>query len=492
MEAQDFIMTAVMLIKLLSALLLFVLGKSSRAYAKWISLIVSLTSLGLFLTLIPTLQKGNPSPLFFEYLPSMGIQLSLNIDWLSFPFLLTEEFVTIFALIYALDYIKTDERSHAFYALLLIFSAGMSGTTLANDIFLFYFFWELMLIASSLLVLNWGESEKRGPVTLKYFIITHLGSLLVLVAFIMLYTQTGVDNFSSIQAGLQANAESITTIVTLFLLGFAVKMAIVPFHIWLPDTHSEAPMPVTIMLAAAMLSMGTYGILRFPMSSLSLEQFATFSLPMMIAGVVSEIYGAIMALVEKDVKRIIAYSSVSQMGYILYGLGTLTYAGITGATLHVIYHAIVKALLFCCVGWIIKATGRRDIQSLGGLHKREPLLTACTILAGLSIAGVPALAIFNSEWMIFSSGFQTPYTGLATLEILGSIMTAAYVLRFVGKIFFTDPPKEGKEIETHKVSFSIKLATISLSILTIAAGLFPRPLFSYVVNELPLILGGQW
>ena len=489
METQNMIMIAVILIKLVSALLLFAIGKSLRIYAKWISLFVSLTSLGLFLAFIPALQKGAPSPLYFDYLPSMGIQLSLNIDWLSFPFLLTEEFVTIFAIVYALDYVKTDERSHAFYALLLVFSAGMSGTTLANDIFLFYFFWELMLIASSLLVLNWGESEKRSAVTLKYFIITHLGSLLVLVAFIMLYTQTGIDNFASIQNALRANPENMTQIVTLFLVGFCVKMAVVPFHIWLPDTHSEAPMPVTIMLAAAMLSMGTYGILRFPMSSLTLEQFAIFSLPMMIAGVVSEIYGAIMALVEKDVKRIIAYSSVSQMGYILYGLGTLTYSGITGATLHVIYHAIVKALLFCCVGWIIKSTGKRNIDTLGSLHRKEPLLTICTVLAGLSIAGVPALAIFNSEWMIFSSGFETPYTGLATLEILGSIMTAAYVLRFVGKIFFTAP---AEDVETHKVPLSVKFATVSLSILTIAAGLFPRPLFAYVINELPLILGGQW
>lgn len=305
----------------------------------------------------------------------------------------------------------------------------------------------------------------------------------------MIYTQTGVDSFSAIKDGLQANPDKIPLISALFLIGFGVKMAIVPFHIWLPDTHSEAPMPVTIMLAAAMLSMGTYGILRFPMSTLTFTQFSQFSLPMMVIGVISEIYGAIMALVERDVKRIVAYSSVSQMGYILYGLGTLSYSGIIGATLHVIYHAIVKALLFCCVGWIIKASGKRDIQSIGGLRRKEPLLTACTVIAGLSIAGVPTLAIFNSEWMIFSSGFQTPYTGLAILEILGSIMTAAYILRFIGKIFFTPADKS---VKTKSAPFSVQLATVLLTILTITAGLFPAPLFNYVINELPLILGGQW
>ncbi len=489
MNTQNIIMVSVILVKLLSSGFLLLFGKSIGRFAKWISLLVSFSSFGLFLVFIPALQNGEIPSVVFDYLPTMGIQFSLKIDWLAFPFLLTEELVTIFAIVYALDYVKTDDRSHTFYALLLMFSAGMSGTTLANDIFLFYFFWELMLIASSILVLNWGESEKRNGVTLKYFIITHLGSLLVLVAFIMIYTQTGVDNFSAIKAGLQANPEQIPLIGSLFLLGFGVKMAVVPFHIWLPDTHSEAPMPVTIMLAAAMLSMGTYGILRFPMSSLSAMQFSMFALPMMIVGVVSEIYGASMALVEKDIKRIIAYSSVSQMGYILYGLGTQTYSGIVGATLHVIYHAIVKALLFCCVGWIIKATGKRDIQALGGMHKKDPLLTVCMVLGGLSIMGVPALAIFNSEWMIFSSGFQTPYTGLAMLEILGSILTTAYILRFIGKIFFTS---QDEEFSIQKVPFSIKLATVSLTILTITAGLFPKPLFNYVVNELPLILGGQW
>jgi len=488
MKTQELISLSVLLVKLLPAFLLLLIGKTIHRYAKWIALLASLASLGLFIAYIPTLQQGLNTPLNFDYLPAMGIQLSLKIDWLSFPFLLTEEFVTIFAMVFAIGYIKSDNRNHIFYALLLLFSAGMSGTTLANDIFLFYFFWELMLIASALLVVNWGESAKKTAVALKYFIITHLGSLFVLVAFIMVYSQSGTDHFSALRDGVQMYPETIPLISILFLIGFSVKMAVVPFHIWLPDTHSEAPMPVTIMLAAAMLSMGTYGILRLPMSFLTPGQFAIFTLPMMIMGVVSEFYGAIMALVETDIKRIIAYSSVSQMGYILFGLGTLTLSGVVGATLHVIYHAIVKALLFCCVGWIIKAVGKRNIQSIRGLRKKMPLLTTCTILGALSIAGIPALAIFNSEWLIFSSGFQTPYIGLAILEILGSILTSAYILRLVGTMFFM--PGESSQI--HKVPFSVKLVTVSLTILTVIAGIFPRPLFNYVVNELPLILGGGW
>ncbi len=487
MNTQELCKVSVVLIKLVVAVFLLLLGKYIGKKAKWVALGTSILSTVLFLAYLPALQAGVNTPFDIEYLPLLGIRLSLHIDWLSFPFLLTEEFVTIFAVIFALDYVKQDHRTHLFYALLLVFSAGMSGTTLANDIFLFYFFWELMLVASTLLLLNWGDSEKRTAIALKYFIITHLGSLLVLVAFVLIYAQGGIDHFSSLQAAFQMFPDKLPLIGSFFLIGFGIKMALVPFHIWLPDTHSEAPMPVTIMLAAAMLSMGTYGILRFPMSFFTMQQMLVFSFPMMLVGVTSEIYGAIMALVETDIKRIIAYSSVSQMGYIFFGLGTLTYAGVTGATLHVIYHAIVKALLFCCVGWIIKAVGERDINQIKGLGKTAPLLCACAIIGALAIAGVPALALFNSEWLIFSSGFQTPYLSLAIFEVLGSLLTVIYILRFIGQCFFVP----GEPSKVKPVPLSIKVATVSLSALTIIAGLFPKPIFDYVVNELPSILGGN-
>ena len=209
MKTYELINLSVLLVKILPAFLLLMIGKSIHRYAKWIALSASLASLGLFIIYIPALQQGLNTPLNLDYLPSMGIQLSLKIDWLSFPFLLTEEFVTIFAMIYAIGYIKSDDRNYIFYALLLLFSAGMSGTTLANDIFLFYFFWELMLIASALLVVYWGESAKKTAVALKYFIITHLGSLLVLVAFIMTYSQSGTDLFSALCDGVQMYPETI-------------------------------------------------------------------------------------------------------------------------------------------------------------------------------------------------------------------------------------------------------------------------------------------
>ena len=474
---------------LAAALLLPLLRGRGARMAGWIAGLAAALSLAATFALLPALQRGDVPALGFRWIPAAHIRLALHLDWLTFPFLVTEAAVTLLAVVYTWGYHRQDERTPFFYALLLLFAVGMSGTTLADDMFLFYIFWELMLVASCALIAVWGEGERRGAVALKYFIFTHLGSLMVLVSLMVLYTATGSDSFSALRAGVTLAPALVTTVTTFFIIGFCVKMAIFPLHLWLPDAHAVAPMPVTIMLAAAMLSMGTYGILRFPLSIFSPAQLAPFVVPMMVAGLVSEIYGALMALAEQDIKRIIAYSSVSQMGYILFGLGTLTYDGIAGATLHVIYHAIVKALLFMCTGLVIRATGRRRIAELGGLGSAMPLVALCTAAGALAIAGMPPFCIFTSEWMIFSGGFHTAHTGLSILTLFGSLLTVAYALWFVGRIFFGARP-EGLTVK--RLPWMMVAPTVLLAALALIEGLFPAPVFNWVAHELPLILGGGW
>ncbi|MEE9616111.1 MAG: NADH-quinone oxidoreductase subunit M, partial [Anaerolineae bacterium] len=457
--------------------------------AGWIAGMAAALSLIATFALLPVLRRGDVPALSFEWIPAAHIRLSLHLDWLTFPFLVTEAAVTLVAIVYTWGYHRPDERTPLFYALLMLFAVGMSGTTLADDMFLFYIFWELMLVASCALIAIWGEGERRGAVALKYFIFTHLGSLMVLIGLMVLYDATGSDSFSALRAGVTLAPGLVTTVTAFFIIGFCVKMAIFPLHLWLPDAHAVAPMPVTIMLAAAMLSMGTYGILRFPLSIFSPAQMAPFAVPMMVAGIVSELYGALMALAEQDVKRIIAYSSVSQMGYILFGLGTLTYDGVTGATLHVIYHAIVKALLFMCVGLVIRATGRRRIAELGGLGSAMPLVAICTGAGALAIAGTPPFCIFTSEWMIFSGGFHTAHVGLSVLTLLGSLLTVAYALWFVGRIFFGTRP-EG--LTVRQLPWAMVAPMVLLAALALIGGLFPAPVFDWVAHALPLILGGAW
>lgn len=475
-------------VPLATALGLALLQKKVVRAAGWIAAASAAISLIAALALLPALQRGEVPALALRWIPEAGIALSLQVDWLTLPFLVTEAVVTLVAILYSWGYHKVDARTPNFYALLLLFAVGMSGTTVADNMFLFYVFWELMLVASCVLILVWGEGERRGAVALKYFIFTHVGSLMVLVGLLLLYGETGSDSFAVLRAGQWVLAPGLVTAVTaLFIIGFCVKMAIFPVHLWLPDAHTVAPMPVTIMLAAAMLSMGAYGILRFPMSIFSAEQLLPFAVPMMVAGIISEGYGALMALAEQDIKRIVAYSSVSQMGYILFGLGTLTHDGVIGATLHVIYHAIVKALLFMVMGLVIRATGRRRIGELGGLGSAMPLIAVCAGIGALSIAGMPPLGIFTSEWMIFSGGFHTAYIGLSAATLFGSLLTVVYALLLVGRIFVGAQP-EG--LQVGPLPRAMVLTTAAMTVLLIVEGLFPGPLFDWAEHELLLLLGG--
>jgi NADH-quinone oxidoreductase subunit M len=485
---------AILGVPLLVSLALILFARHLRKVSGWLA--GAAIALGLILTfaLIPILRQGSEPVFSVNWMPLSGISLRLHVDWLTLPFLVTEVAVTLLAVIYAWGYHRVDERTPYFYALLLLFAAGMSGTTLADDLVLFYVFWELMLLASAALILFWGVESPGGPrresVALKYVIFTHLGSLMVLVGLLVLYQGAGVDSMAVLRAGNWSIAPRLVVpVLTLFFLGFGVKMAIFPLHLWLPDAHTVAPMPVTIMLAAAMLSMGTYGILRFPFSLFSMEQLAVFGLPLMIAGLVSEVYGALIALVEKDLKRIIAYSSVSQMGYILFGLGTLTQAGITGATLHVIYHAIVKALLFMAVGLIIHVTGKRNLDEIRGLGRSMPLTTACAVVGGLAIAAVPPLCIFDSEWMIFAGGFETGHIALCALTLFGSLLTVAYVLRFAGRLFLGEP---SEEVKLAPAPLAMLAPAVLLAGLSIIEGIFPGGVLDWVVRELPLLLKGAW
>jgi NADH-quinone oxidoreductase subunit M len=312
---------------------------------------------------------------------------------------------------------------------------------------------------------------------------------MVLAGLLVLYVASGNDSFSALRMGVTLAPGLATTVIALFITGFCVKMAVFPVHLWLPDTHAVAPMPVTIMLAAAMLGMGTYGILRFPLSVFPAAQLTPFATPMMIAGIVSQVYGALMALAEQDIKRIVAYSSVSQMGYILFGIGTLAHDGIVGATLHVVFHAIVKALLFMCVGLIVRATGRRRITELGGLARPMPLVAACAVIGALALAGTPPLCLFDSEWMIFAGGFNTAHIALPVLAVLGSLLTVGYALWFVGRILLGARP-DGLEIRPSH--WAMLVPTVLLTALTLIEGILPAPVFDWVDRAARLISGGQW
>lgn len=489
METFEMLLPGITILPVIGVIVLLLWRTANKKQAAIIGILSESFALVIPLVLLSVLRRDGSVVFSLPWIPNMGVSFRLSLNWLSITFLLTEVLVTLAAMIYSLGEKTGEKHSNSYYALLLLFSLGMSGTTLSDDVFLFYIFWELMLIASVLLILIWGHGENRFKVALKYFIFTHLGSLMVLVCMITMYVNFGTANMTewiSQAASLPANTQVL--MIIFFLIGFSVKMAIFPLHIWLPDAHTVAPMPVTIILAAAMLSMGTYGILRFPFSFFPIESLQPFAVWMMIAGLVSEVYGALMALAEKDIKRIIAFSSVSQMGYVLFGLGSLTMRGMEGAIMHVVYHAIVKALLFMVVGILIEVTKERDIQMISGLGFKFPALCISAAIGVLGISGMPPLGIFNSEWMIFAGGFDSGVSiALTVMTLVGSLLTVIYALRFFGSIFFG---KRLPEVLPEKAPLALIIPTLAVVVFLIIEGLIPGPLLTWAENGLVGIFGG--
>lgn len=487
MMINEILLMGIIALPLMGVIGLLFWRNAAKLPAALIGILSESFSLVITIILLPSLEEQNEILVSFPWIENMNIHFSLGLNWLSLIFLLTEILVTLAAMLYSLGEKTGEKNSNFYYSLLLLFSLGMSGTTLTDDVFLFYVFWELMLIASVLLIVVWGKGEERLRVSLKYFIITHIGSLMVLACLITLYVNTGTASLSELTKAAQLLPSGLQNfLIIFFILGFCVKMAIFPLHIWLPDAHTVAPMPVTIVLAAAMLSMGTYGILRFPYALFTIEKMQPFAVWLMIAGLISEVYGAMMAFAEKRVKRIIAYSSVSQMGYILYGIGTLTESGIMGGIMHVVYHAIVKALLFMVVGILLNVTHEKELSKMSGLGKPLKITAACAAIGVLGISGMPPLGIFNSEWMIFAGGFQSGYPVILTvLTLLGSLFTVIYALRFFGSIFF------GQQLPeiVQKPSTKLLIPMITVTIFLIIEGILPGPLLNWVTKSLQIVMG---
>jgi len=396
-----------------------------------------------------------------------------------------------------------------YYALLLLYNAGILGVVLATNLFQFYIFWELMLIPSYFLIAEWGTKPKSTGIALKYFIFTHIGAVLIIVGIagmwalssvptLNMYDFTGttpVINLSWAFPPLLSSSaifafEIMKILIILFTIGFAVKMAIFPLHTWLPDAHAEAPTPISVILSGVMIETAAYAMIRILMTFM-LPAYSIFVYIIMGFGLVTMIYGGIMALTQKDTKRLFAYSSVSQMGYIFLGLGTAILLGVVGATFHIFTHALGKGLLFMVAGVLIFQIGHqrgRDINAMGGLARKMPWTVTIALIAGLSIAGTPPLAGFLSEFIIFG-GAAFAYTFfLVIFAVASTALTAGYILWFVKRVFFGSTPNDLENVTDSPLTMRIPMILLALFIIVL--GLWPwivlNPLFS-AITWVPLV-----
>jgi NADH-quinone oxidoreductase subunit M len=414
------------------------------------SLACAVADLGLWSVLATQFSSGTPGMQFAErapWLPDLGISYALGVDGVSLFLLGLNALLTVVAVGASYNVARNGDRSRAYFALLLLLSTGMQGVFLAGNLFLFYVFWELMLVPAYLLVGMYG-GQRRTYAAVKFVIYTAAGSLLMLVGIIALgavvsstsHTAFNLDFAALVVHG--ATALPRGTQIWLFLAffaAFAVKSGLFPLHSWAPDTYSEAPAPVVVLLAGVMAKTGAYGFVRF---NLALFPAAARDLtPLMeILAVVGILYFALQALVAQDFKRLLAYVSISHMSVIILGIFALNAQGIEGAVLQMVNHGILIAALFLIAGSIEARTGSRRLADFGGLAARLPWLATAFMIAVLAALGLPGLNSFAGEFLAFLGAFRSSVI-FGTLGTLVVIPAAWYMLRFFQGVM-EGPPSE--------------------------------------------------
>ncbi len=471
-------LSLVTFIPLAGALLVLALPKERVKAIQATALASAGASLALSIALIPLFNRGSADMQFVErlsWIPSMDIHYVLGVDGLSFPLLLLTTFISFIALIGSLG-IK--ERVKEYFFWFLVLEVGMLGVFEALDLVLFYVFWELCLVPMYFLIGIWGGPRKEFA-AIKFFLYTLAGSVFMLLAILAVYFNTAPHTFDMIALMKAHSAWSLKFQILVFLgfyLAFAIKIPAFPFHTWLPLAHVEAPTAVSVILAAVLLKMGLYGLLRvcYEMLPLGFHWF----LPFLIAiAVINIVYGALCAMAQTDMKKMVAYSSVNHMGYCLLGVAGVSAIGFSGAVLQMINHGIITGSLFLLVGVIYDRAHTRDISAFGGLAARVPIYAGLMFLACFASLGLPGLAGFVSEFMCFLGGFAQ-WKIYTAISVLGVLATAAFFLRMMEKVFLG--PLNNKWAGLSDMSARELCSIVPLTVLTIAFGVWPKLALAFI------------
>ena len=373
-----------------------------------------------------------------------------------------------------------------YFALYLAFSMGMLGTVLATNLIEFFVFFELMLVPSFFLIAFYGYGAKRR-IALMFFFWTHVGAVVLLLGLLAMGFFAGGFDYDTVRANVKnIPANWMSIIIFSLVIGLGVKLAAFLLHIWLPYAHAEAPTPVSALLSPAMIGIGAYGLLRLWLELLT-GNYTQYSLYINIWGLATMIYGGAMALMQDDVKKVLAYSSISQMGYILFGLGSESILGITGGALFYVTHGLGKAILFMMAGSIILQTGTRSMSKLGGLAGNMPYTAVITMIGALTIIGIPPTSGFMSEWILFGGVLQTALSQADSFRvvlfgfgILTTVLSSAYILWMYKRIFFGKIPERLVNVKDSSAYITATMA--ALAGLTLFLGVYPDPILNPITN----------
>jgi NADH-quinone oxidoreductase subunit M len=483
------VLTATTFLPVVGAVAIMLIGR--QGLARWIALGTSLATLAASAPLYWRFDKTSSELQFAEYanwIPEWSIAYGMGVDGISLPFIFLATLLTVLCVSVSWTAIRT--RVPEFYASLLVAETAMIGLFAAANLFLFFLFWELMVVPLFVLIGAWG-GPARVYAAIKFLLFTLAGSVLMLVGMIALYAATfsgnhihGMLDFRDL-ARASLPRELQAWLFLAFLAAFAVKVPMFPVHTWLPDAHTEAPTAGSVILAGILLKMGAYGFLRVALPVFP-DAVQRFLMPLLVVSVVAIVYGAYVTLMQTDIKRLIAYSSVSHMGFVTLGIFTLTTSGVTGAILQMINHGIISAALFLCVGMIYERTHTREIKDYGGVAKAAPIWSAFLGLFCLAAAGFPGLNSFIGEFLIIGGAFQTRMW-LGALAIWGVVVGTTYLVWLYYRVVMgkLNPGLERLKLELN----AREIATLApLALLAVVLGIYPDCVLSYVGKSVDALL----
>jgi NADH-quinone oxidoreductase subunit M len=482
---------------LVGVLALLFIPSEKKNLLRWTTLVASLVTFGLSIWMLTMFNKSNPDLQLGFNLPwiqvaGWNISFIMGVDGLSILLVLLTTFLTPISILST--WTAIEERVKEFMIFFLLLEVGMLGVFMAQDLFLFYIFWEFTLVPMYFLIGIWG-GPRRIYAAIKFFLYTMAGSILMLLAILWLGIHQGTFSVPDLikNGGIPANLQ--LWLFLAFAAAFAIKVPMWPLHSWLPDAHVEAPTAGSVILAGVLLKMGTYGFLRFnlPMFPDAAKAAAPW---MALLAVIGIIYGAAVSYAQKDIKKLVAYSSVSHLGFVMLGLFALNAQGIEGGILQMINHGLSTGALFLLVGMVYEQTHTREFSVYGGLWKIMPIYGAVMLIVSLSSMGLPGLNGFVGEFAILLGAFGSTAIGspwFAGLAALGVILAAVYILYMFQKIFLGPEGSIVEEVKKHghalrDLNLREIVTIVPLLVFIFWIGLYPKPFFDLIAPAVQKLL----
>jgi NADH-quinone oxidoreductase subunit M len=483
------ILSMITFIPILGMMIIAIVPNRGEKSARWIALVTSLIMLGLSIVLWLNFNSSQGAMQFeemYRWIPGVNIFYHLGVDGVSLPFVFLTSLLMFVSILVSWN---INLKPKVFYALLLLLGTGMIGVFVSLDFILFYIFWELVLLPMYFLISIWGSSN-RMYAAIKFFIYTLFGSVLMLVGILMIYFNSGLNSFSILEltkANIAPNMQN--WIFLLLFIGFAIKVPMFPFHTWLPDAHTEAPTAGSVLLAGILLKMGCYGFIRISIPILP-DAARAWAPAIAILSIIGIIYGALASLIQKDLKRLVAFSSVSHMGFVMLGISSLTPTAINGAVLQMFNHGCITGMLFLLVGMIYERTHTRQISELGGLANKMPLWAGILAFTSFASLGLPGLSGFWGEFLVIFGTFNKGNIFskvMVYLAVLGIVLGAAYLLWMLQRVIFGKANEKLGELK--RLSWLEVMTLMPLIIIIILVGVFPAPLVNLINTTVTYILG---